>query len=502
MSGFYSVAYYTGTIIFGFSALFLLPMMIALYYVDLNSLFDFTISMSLTMMLGFGMIVYGQKRLDTKESLSWRHGLMVASFTWILLTLLSAIPYRLSGYALSYLDALFDVMSGFTTTGLFLIQDLDHIPQALNFWRHLLTFVGGQGMIVLAISFFVKEMGSAYKFYVGEGKDISLVPNVRGTAQWIWKISFVYMFIGTLLLWVQGMRIGLNPINAFFHGLYIFQAAWSTGGFAPNYQNILFYHDFGYELVALVFFIIGSFNFGLHYALIQGKRQEFRHNIEIVSFFVSSFLLSALLVIYLKDAGIFQDAISMFRRVVYNVLSAHTTTGFGTVYAQQFIQDWGALGMTIMVVAMLIGGSACSTAGGIKGLRVGIILKGIFADINRLIKGDKTMRVVKYHHIKEHVLDDASFRSATSIVVLYLITYTIGLILTSFAGYALSDAAFEVASVTGNVGLSIGITSASMPDYLKLSYIVIMYLGRLEFISVFVLIGMFVKGVYKWLRRY
>jgi trk system potassium uptake protein TrkH len=236
--------------------------------------------------------------------------------------------------------------------------------------------------------------------------------------------------------------------------------------------------------------------------LIQGKKQEFRHNIEIVSFFVSSFLLSALAVVYLKNAGIYQDAVSMFRRVVYNVLSAHTTTGFGTVYAQQFVQDWGALGITIMVVAMLIGGSACSTAGGIKGLRVGIIIKGIFADINRLIKGDKTMRVVKYHHIKEHVLDDASFRSATSIAVLYLITFTIGLILTSFAGYALSDAAFEVASVAGNVGLSIGITSALMPDYLKLTYIVIMYLGRLEFISVFVLIGMFVKGVYKWLRRY
>jgi trk system potassium uptake protein TrkH len=401
----------------------------------------------------------------------------------------------MSGHSLSYLDAIFDVMSGFTTTGVFLLQDLDHISQALNFWRHLLTFVGGQGMIVLAISFFVKEIGSAYKFYVGEGKDIALTPNVKGTAQWIWKISLIYLLIGTFLLWLQGMRLGLNPLNSLFHGIYIFEAAWSTGGFAPNYQNILFYHDFLYESIGLVFFVIGSFNFGLHFALIQGKYSEFRKNIEVVSFFVSSFILSILAVIYLNNTGMYTNAIGLFRRVVYNLLSAHTTTGFGSIYAQQFASDWGGLGITVMVVAMLIGGSACSTAGGIKGLRVGIIFKGIYADIVKLMKGDKTMRVVKYHHIKDHILDDATFRSSASIALLYIIMFTI-------AGYSMLESAFEVASVSGNVGLSIGIIQATMPAYLKIYYIMAMYLGRLEFISIFVLIGMFVKGVRKWFRQY
>lgn len=497
-----SVSYYTGNTILIFTSLFGLPILVALGYRDWNSLLDFTISMSISILLSVSMVLYGYQTKRSLEGLSWRHGLVVASLTWIILSLISAIPYLLSGHSLSYLDAIFDVMSGFTTTGVFLLQDLDHISQALNFWRHLLTFVGGQGMIVLAISFFVREIGSAYKFYVGEGKDIALVPNVKGTAQWIWKISLVYLLIGTFLLWLQGMRIGLNPVNAFFHGLYIFQAAWSTGGFAPNYQNILFYHDFMYESIGLVFFIIGSFNFGLHFALIQGKYSEFRKNIEVVSFFVSSFILSILAVVYLNNTGMYTNAISLFRRVVYNLLSAHTTTGFGTVYAQQFISDWGGLGITVMVVAMLIGGSACSTAGGIKGLRVGIIFKGIYADIQKLMKGDKTMRVVKYHHIKDQILDDTTFRSAASIAILYILLFTIGVILTALSGYGLLESAFEVASVSGNVGLSIGIIQASMPAYLKIFYIIAMYLGRLEFISIFVLIGMFVKGVRKWFRQY
>lgn len=497
-----SVSYYTGNTMLIFTSLFVLPIIVAIGYGDLNSMFDFIISMSISILVSCGLILYGNKSKHSLEGLSWRHGLVVASLTWVLLTIICAIPYRLSGHSLSFLDALFDVMSGFTTTGVFLLQDLDHVPQALNFWRHLLTFVGGQGMIVLAISFFVKEIGSAYKFYVGEGKDIALVPNVKGTAQWIWKISLIYLFIGTSLLWIQGMRLGLNPLNAFFHGLYIFMAAWSTGGFAPNYQNILFYHDFLFESIGLIFFIIGSFNFGLHFALIQGKYSEFKKNIEIVSFFVSSFILSLLAVVYLNNTGMYTNAISLFRRVVYNLLSAHTTTGFGSIYAQQFASDWGGLGITVMIIAMLIGGSACSTAGGIKGLRIGIIFKGIYSDVQKLMKGDKTMRVVKYHHIKDQILDDGAFRSSATIAILYIILFTVGVILTTLAGYSLLESSFEVASITGNVGLSIGIIQASMPDYLKIFYIIAMYLGRLEFISIFVLVGMFFKGVKKWLRQY
>lgn len=496
------VSYYTGSIILGFSLTFLLPMIVAVLNLDINSFFDFSITMSIAVTLAIFMRNYGEKTKSKGEGIAWRHGLVVASLTWILLTMISAIPYSLSGHTLSYLDSCFDVMSGFTTTGVYLLQDLDHISQALNFWRHLLTFIGGQGMVVLALSFFVKEMGGAYKFYVGEGKDITLVPNVKGTSQWIWKISLTFLLIGTALLWIQGMILGLNPISAFYHGLYVFEAAWSTGGFAPNVQNIMYYHDFSYEIIGMVFFIIGSFNFGLHYAFIQGNRKEFFKNIEIISFTVTSLLLSVLAVFALKNSGMYTDAIGLFRRVVYNLLSAHTTTGFGNIFARQFVLEWGGLGMAAITIAMLIGGSACSTAGGIKGLRMGIVAKGIYYDIKKIIKGDNSVRVFKYHHIKDQVLDDAAFRAAAGIMILYILLFTVGVIITTLYGYPMMDAAFEVASVSGNVGLSVGIIQASMPAVLKWLYMLSMYLGRLEFISIFVLLGLMVKGAKKWFKRY
>jgi len=500
--GFKVICYYTGSIILGFSLLFLLPIAVGALYSDLNSIFDFTITMSISILLALSMMRYGKITRSLKDPITWRYGLVVASLTWVLLTMLSAVPYVLSGHMGSYLDACFDVMSGFTTTGVFLLKDIDHISQALNFWRHMLTFIGGQGMVVLTLSFFIKEMGGAYKFYVGEGKDIALVPNVKGTAQWIWKISMVYLAIGTLMLWISAMGLGLQPLSAFFHAIYIFEGAWSTGGFAPNLQNIMYYHDFGFELIGMLFFIIGSFNFGLHYALIKGKKTEFFKNIEIISFAVTSFLATALAVYALESSGLYTDAIGLFRRVVYNVLSAHTTTGFGSIFARQFALEWGGLGITVMVIAMLIGGSACSTAGGIKGLRVGIVFKGIIADIKKLISSEKQVRVVKYHHIKDQILDDAVFRSAAVVMILYIVMFVVGVIISTLYGYPLADSAFEVASVSGNVGLSIGIISPTMPTVMKVYYMLAMYMGRLEFISIFALLGLFIKGVKQWLKLY
>jgi trk system potassium uptake protein TrkH len=350
-------------------------------------------------------------------------------------------------------------------------------------------------MVVLALSFLVKEISGAYKLYVGEAKDIGLVPNVKGTARIIWKISMIYFIIGTLALWINGMLIGFKPLSAFFHGIFIFESSWSTGGFAPNSQNIMYYHSFSYEIITLIIFILGSFNFGLHYAVWQGKKKEIFKNIETQSFMITASLCSILAVTALTK--IYPDTISVFRRVIYNVLSAHTTTGLGNIYARQFTLEWGDLGVFIMVVAMLIGGSACSTAGGFKGLRVGIVFKSIIADVKKLLSSERNIKKYKYHHIKDTILEDGIVRSAALIIICYMITFGIGTVLGIYYGYPFADSAFEAASVTGNVGLSIGITLPSMPDAMKVYYILAMYLGRLEFLSVFTMIGYFLKGIKK-----
>jgi trk system potassium uptake protein TrkH len=194
---------------------------------------------------------------------------------------------------------------------------------------------------------------------------------------------------------------------------------------------------------------------------------------------------------------VYPDAIAGFRRIIFNVLSAHTTTGFGSIYARQFALEWGDFGILIMVLVMLIGGSACSTAGGFKGLRVGVVFKGLAMDVKKLLSSETSMKVYKFHHIKDQVLEDSLIKSSAIIIGCYIVTFAAGTLLGTYYGYPLSDSAFEAASITGNVGLSIGVTTPSMPTPMKIYYIIAMYLGRLEFLSVFALIGYIGGGIKK-----
>lgn len=262
-------------------------------------------------------------------------------------------------------------------------------------------------------------------------------------------------------------------------------------------QNIMYYHSVSYESVAMVIFIIGSFNFGLHYAMWQGNKKEIVKNIETQSFFITSFTACMLALAGLAKSGIYTDTLSGFRRVVFNVLSAHTTTGFGSVYARQFALEWGDFGIMIMVIVMLIGGSACSTAGGFKGLRVGVVFKGIIMDVKKLLTSERNMKVYKFHHIKDYVLEDNVIKSSGIIILCYIALFSAGTLLGAYYGYPLSHSAFEAASIAGNVGLSIGITTPSMPVLMKIYYILAMYLGRLEFLSVFAMIGYLGGGIKK-----
>lgn len=436
-----TILYYVGYAILATTSLMILPIITSLFYKEWIVIIDFLISLSISLIIGILFILIGKKH---NENFQWKHGLIIASLTWAMLTALCAIPYFLSGHTSnSFLDAVFDVMSGLTTTGLVLTQNLDHLSRGLNMWRHILTFVGGQGMIVLILCFFAKNMNGAYKMYVGEAKDIELLPNTKNIARLIWLISIIYLIIGTICFFIAGLVIGLKPSTAFLHGMYIFMSAWSTGGFGPMSQNLMYYHSFLYENLSIIFFIIGSFNFGLHYAMWEGNKKEIFKNIETRSFFITATLFSALLITGMQKLGYYKNATSIFRRGVYNLLSAHTTTGFANIYARQFALDYGDFGILIMVIVMLIWGSACSTAGGIKGLRLGVIAKGIIADIKTNISSERRVKVFKFHNIKDYVLEDGLVKSAAIIAFCYLVLFGVGTLIGTYYGYPLSSAAFE-----------------------------------------------------------
>lgn len=486
------ICYYLGKIILGVGLCMLVPFATALFSKEWNPSLDFAIGMMGSFAFGFLFI----RLFYTKETLDWSHGMIIASLSWVAAMLVSAIPLVLSGHYLNFLDACFETMSGFTTSGLTLVQDLDHLSDAHNIWRHFMQFIGGQGMVVFAITFLIKASGS-FSLYVGEAKDEKLLPNIISTSRFIWLISIVYMFIGTLILTFACLYDGLPPAKSLFHGLCLFFAAWSTGGFTVNSQSVLYYHSILVEIATISILFLGVLNFKLHHAVWTGNRKEIFKNIEMVAFLSSIFALFSLCAVGLARMGVYPDAVSVFRKGFYCLISGHSTTGFGTIYARQFINEWGGIAVIAIIIAMALGGCACSTAGGIKALRVGIIFKALRQDIKRFLVPEDAVIIQKFHHIKELILEDKHLRPAAIISLCFILLYVAGAVIGMLLGYTPLQALFESVSAASNTGLSSGITSASMPATLKIIYIFQMWIGRLEFMSVFALFGFalaFIKG--------
>ncbi len=483
------VGLYTGKIIVGTGLMMAIPLITAIAFREWPAALDFAIGALFAMSIGYGL----QLISITKKEMNWMHGLVTAATSWIIAMMVGAVPLFLSGHFGSYLDASFDLMSGITTTGLYLIQDLDHVSNALNMWRHLLTFVGGQGIVVVALTFLIRGSSGAFMMYVGEGKDEKLLPNVIQTARAIWIVSLTYLVIGTLALTVTNFVEGMTASRATLHGLWIFMGSWSTGGFAPQSYNILFYHSLMIELITMVLFIIGSFNFALHWAVWTGNRREIYRNVEIISFLITLFITVSLATYALMQINALEGVMSLFRQGFYQLASAHTGTGLTNMYTGQFAGQWGPLAMLAVIIAMALGGSAASTAGGFKAMRVGIIFKNFISDIRRLMLPESSVLLKRIHHIKDRYISDGQIRAAMTIVLSYIIIYLVGGIIGVAYNYSFIEALFESVSAGANVGLSAGVTAPGMPMAMKTYYIFAMWIGRLEFVAVFGLIGFAIR---------
>src|SRR3989338_5694214 len=224
------IGYYLGKIILGLALTMVIPVITGLAFKEINPAFDFLIGLEAALITGLLLT----KVCYTQKDLNWMQGMIVVSLSWLAAMILGAIPLYLSGHWKSYLDACFDAMSGFATTGLVLVQDLDHLSFAHNIWRHLILFIGGQGIVIVALSFFVKGASGAFKMYVGEARDERILPNVISTSRFIWLVSIVYLVLGTLALGITGILEGMKPANAFFNGVCIFRRALETGVLTPE----------------------------------------------------------------------------------------------------------------------------------------------------------------------------------------------------------------------------------------------------------------------------
>ncbi|MEM2536395.1 MAG: potassium transporter TrkG, partial [Candidatus Hadarchaeales archaeon] len=226
----------------------------------------------------------------------------------------------------------------------------------------------------------------------------------------------------------------------------------------------------------------------LHYALLTGRKNEIFKNTEVKVFFSTTFLLCTLTTLFLFGKGIYASTEALFRRGVFQLISAQTTTGFYTIPPPHLVLIWPLSLLLILSLSMLLGGCANSTSGGIKSLRVGILLKSFALELKRPFLPRSAVIGDRFHHLKDSPLTSAVVRGAAVVATSYLLLFFSGTFITAAYGYGVGEAMFETASALSNVGLSCGITHPSMPAGLKLTYMMLMWMGRLEVLTVLVLL--------------
>ncbi len=477
-----------GRLILGLSFFMLIPLAVALIKKETSPFFDFLIGFSFSAFLGTLLLC----AFPIKKEVTWIHAFFTVSFGWLISSLLGAIPLYLSSHFLSFVDAWFEAMSGFATTGLVLIQDLDHLSFAHNTWRHLTMFIGGQGIILASLSILTRARSAALGFYIGEARQEKILPNVIGTAKFIWKVSFIYLILGVITYSAILYKQGLHLEKSFFHAFWLFFASFDTGGFAPQSQNITYYHSLSLEIATMVFMILGAMNFNLHFWLWNKSKKEIFKNFEIKTFLFTTTILTLLL--YLPFKGI-AGGFTIFRQGFYQLISAHSGCGFTNLAAGQ-INRFSSLTLLSIIFAMMIGGGVCSTTGGIKLMRLGIVFKTFFIESKRWMMPFKAIYKDKFHHLQDVTLSDKRIKEAFTLFVLFLFIYLAGALIAIILGYPPLASLFESVSATANVGLSMGITNPAMPLSLKLVYIFQMWAGRLEFITIFVSLG-FIASLFK-----
>jgi trk system potassium uptake protein len=480
------IGYYLSKVIFGLALVQALPAVIALVRGDWNDLSALVLGTALCVTIG----VVGEWRLATRRQLTWAHGTVTVALAWLLGALLLAVPLHLSGHYGSLLDAVFESMSGLTTSGLSLTQDLDHLSYAMNAYRHLMHFAGGQGIVIVVLSLFATGGARIGTLYVSEARDERVLPNFIRTARFIYTVAAVYGLFGTAALWVALVGAGLPPLEALYHGVNVFFAAFDTGGFGLQSSSIGYYHSAAVEGVVMVLMIAGTLSFGLHYQLWRGQRRELFRHIETRALAVTLAALSIVVMFGLARSGAYPGADGLFRKGFFTLLSAHTGTGFSVSSGTLLVTDWGTLAPAAVVGAMALGGMASSTAGGIKAIRIGITFKALVADVRRLLLPESALVVATYHSQRRRILRDDLVRGATTVLLLYVVTYLGGAMIGLLYGqWDVTETIFESVSAAANVGLSVGIVAPDMPIGLQLTYLTQMWLGRLEFVAAFAFLG-------------
>lgn len=491
------IGHYLGTLTQLFAALMAVPFITALVFQEWEPAERYLLGIGIALVIG---TLLQFLRIEPGR-LGRRQALAVTGFAWIVLAFFASVPLFLSGHYATYMDALFDGVSGLTTTGATVALDIDHFSNADNMFRFMMHLVGGLGLIVVALSLGIFGKRSGSSLYTAEGRSEHVVPNVVQTTQLILRITLVIIFIAAVVLTALCISIGMEPVRAVLQSIWLAISAFSTGGFAPMAESVSYYNSIPIEVFLMLLMILGSISFVVHAEVWKGRLQSFFGDIEIRTMLIWLLVMTVVVAASLSASALFSDLPAIIRRGLFMVVSAFSNTGFQNVTTNQLTTVFSSGAFLALALIAAVGGSAGSTAGGVKLHRVGIIFKSIVSTVKEAVSPSSARVVVSYNHLGRRVLSSDAVKEAMTVFVLFVITYSVGALVGIAHGYEASQAIMESVSMTSNGGIITGIVTPGMSPSLETFYIFQMWAGRLEFVTLLAVLAEIIASLAPRKRR-
>ena len=448
-----------------------IPIIAQFFYSEVDSSF-FGASI-VTIIFG---ILFFLSNLDHDKKLNLQQAFLLTALSWLSIAIFGSLPFVLSGNNFSFTNAFFESMSGITTTGSTIISNLQEMPKSILLWRAILQWLGGIGIIVMAITLMpIMNVGGMQLFKISNNDSSEkILPKSKEIAL---RLIYIYTVL-TALCATTYYFFGMSPFDSLTHSM----TTIATGGFSNYNESIGFFKSSSIEASAMIFIIMGSFPFIVYIKFLNGNKTIFFKDIQIKTFLkiivTSIIILSIYLII--NDYNMFN-----LRAILFNVISILTGTGY--VNAQ--FDNWGSFPLVIFLTLMFIGGCAGSTTCGIKIFRIQILYYFVINNIKKIIY-PKGIFILKYD---QNPIDNKFISSIISFIYMYLIIFFLIAALLSLTGLdfitSISGAATSISNVGPGLGSIIGPNSnfSSLPDVSKWILSVGMILGRLELFAILVL---------------
>lgn len=476
-----------GALLFGLGLSMFVAIPVSLYYDD-GALYPILLAGGLTSLVGLVVFLLIKKREEHLHYLSHKEGLAITGLIWLLAGFFGGLPYFFSETFPSFTDCIFESVSGFTTTGATILTNIEAIPKGLLFWRALTHWFGGMGIIVISLAVLpLLGIGGMqlYKAEVPSPTPDKLKPRIKDTARVLWQVYLIFTTILVVLLLLGGM----NLFDALCHAF----STVSTGGFSTRNSSLEGFSPF-VQWVTTIFMLMSAVNFSLYYHVLRGKPKVLLQNSEL-KFFLSAFFIAGILVsvaVAINNSAAWEgDVHTSIRYSLLSVASMMTSSGFS-------VHDyllWPPLAQCMIMFLMFMGGCAGSTAGGIKALRVELLLRHCGREIKRIIHPRAVVHV-KFggQPVPEEVLSGLWGFLALWLSILFLSTLFI-----CASGVELGTSLSAAFSCINNVGPTFGElgpmeTFGTLPIFSKWVLMLCMVLGRLEIYAILLL---FVPAFYR-----